>query len=138
MIDFVRMRLLIRQTKKAKFEVEKAQARATLSGVQYSSMPKGGNSGDKMQRDVITMTEVKDAYRQIINELASMQQELRPYVDSLDDVDQRAVMRLRYFGCHSPQTIAQSNMLNMSRMTVYRSLCKGEDAIKQMLVLNDT
>ena len=136
MIDFLRMRKLIRQVPKAAFAVEQAEARATCGAITYSDMPKAQGAGDKLERDVITVMELRAAYLEIVVELERMKKELKPYIDDLANPEQKAVMRLRYLDGQSPEVIANSSIVPMSRMTVYRALRSGEDAIRQKLVLN--
>ena len=114
--------------------LEAAKARAYGSSVQLTGMPGGSSSGDKLERDAIALMAVRDAYRETISELEQMRAELRPMIDHLDDSGERAVMRLRYMDGYSPETIAESALVPMARMTVYRHLRRGEEHIRQMQV----
>lgn len=134
MIDFVRMRELIREAPRRCYAVEAARARAYGSGVRLTGMPGGSSSGDKLERDAITIMEVEVAYLETLKELRVMQAELRPMIDRLEDAGERAVMRLRYLDGYSPDRIASSELVPMARMTVYRHLRRAEENIRRMQV----
>lgn len=132
MVDFVRMRWLIKKVPKLNFDIERAESNATISGIGYSDMPKAQSRGDRMERSVISLSDARDAYNEVINELNGMRKELIPMIDTLEDPDARAVMRLRYIHGYSPDEIADRNIALMSRASVYRWLRKSESAITMM------
>lgn len=133
MVDFLRMRQLIRVAPSYRFRVEKAESKAYGTSVQLSDMPKGGSiAGDKLARDVINIMQLKQAYQETLDELDSMKAELQPYIDNLSDPEEKAVMRLRYLYEHSPEVIADSELVPLARRSVYNYLRRGETKIKLM------
>ena len=129
MIDFARMRELIRQVPRQCFEIQKALSAAVGGTAQISDMPRWSSSGDKLERDVISLSELRDAYAEAVDELERMRAELRPCINALDDPSERAVMRLRYMCGYSPEQIISSENLGLSRASVYRYLRSAEARI---------
>lgn len=132
MVDFARMRTLLRIVPKACFELEQLMSSAVGGTTNLSDMPKGGSSGDKLERDVIRVAELREAYQEAFDELDAMKNELQPLLRKLKDEDVRAVMRLRYLVGYSPDEIDQDGRLPMSRATIYRMLRNGEQEVKKM------
>jgi DNA-directed RNA polymerase specialized sigma24 family protein len=56
-----------------------------------------------------------------------MQRELDPLIDNLDKPDDRAVMRLRYIECYSPEDIAEA--IHRTDRSVYYYLSRAEDQL---------
>lgn len=127
MVNLYRMRILIRQTIKVRWKVEKEMARATKITTVLTGMPRGGTGHDQVSEGAIKIDEVKQAYREIIDELERMQTELDPLIDGLDNPDDRAVMRLRYIECYSPEDIADA--IHRTDRSVYYYLSRAEDTL---------
>ena len=64
-------------------------------------------NAEKVADGAIQIDEVKRAYRETLGELEQMKRELDPLIDELENPDDRAVMRLRYIECYSPEDIAE-------------------------------
>lgn len=134
MIDFLRMRVLIRQVPKCCFEIERLRSRAEGTQSQIiSDMPRGGSGrGDKMDRDVIDLDELESAWREAVEELQQMRDELAPLITQLDNAKERGVMRLRYMSGYTPDEIARDANIQMPRTTVHRCLEIAEEKINKM------
>ena len=124
MVNLYRMRALQRYTIKARWKVEKEMARATKITTVLTGMPRG-NGSDQVAEGAIKIDEVKQAYREVLGELEQMQRELDPLIDSLENPDDRAVMRLRYIECYSPEDIAEA--IHRTDRSVYYYLSRAED-----------
>ena len=127
MINLYRMRTLMRYTIKARWKVEKEMARATKITAILTGMPRGGAGKDQVADGAIKIDEVKQAYREVLGELEQMQRELDPLIDSMDNPDDRAVMRLRYIECYSPEDIAEA--IHRTDRYVYYYLSRAEDLL---------
>ena len=127
MINLYRMRTLMRYTIKARWKVEKEMARATKITAILTGMPRGGAGKDQVADGAIKIDEVKQAYREVLGELEQMQRELDPLIDSMDNPDDRAVMRLRYIECYSPEDIAEA--IHRTDRSVYYYLSRAEDLL---------
>lgn len=127
MINLYRMRQLMRYTIKARWKVEKEMARATKITAVLTGMPHGGAGHDQVAEGAIKIDEVKAAYRETLGELEQMQRELDPLIDDLDNPDDRAVMRLRYIECCSPEDIAEA--IHRTDRSVYYYLSRAEDQL---------
>lgn len=129
MINFYRMRYLMDRVPKLLWDTERAEANATRITSNITGMPKGG-SMNRQEDSYITLAEVRDAYREANEELTTMLAELMPQIDALDDVDEKAVMRLRYLQGRKPDEIAI--MLGKSRRGVYYFLTRAERKINRI------
>ncbi len=127
MVNLYRMRQLMRYTIKARWKVEKEIARATKITAVLTGMPHGGAGHDQVAEGAIKIDEVKAAYRETLGELEQMQRELDPLIDNLDKPDDRAVMRLRYIECYSPEDIAEA--IHRTDRSVYYYLSRAEDQL---------
>ena len=127
MVNLYRMRQLMRYTIKARWKVEKEIARATKITAVLTGMPHGGAGHDQVAEGAIKIDEVKAAYRETLGELEQMQRELDPLIDNLDKPDDRAVMRLRYIECYSPEDIAEA--IYRTDRSVYYYLSRAEDQL---------
>lgn len=125
MVNLYRMRVLQRYTIKARWKVEKEMARATKITTVLTGMPRGGGGHDQVADGAIKVDEVKAAYREVLGELEQMQRELDPLIDKLENPDDRAVMRLRYIECYSPEDIAEA--IHRTSRSVYYYISRAED-----------
>ena len=127
MVNLCRMRWLMRVTIKARWKVEKEMAKATKITTILTGMPHGGGTHDQVSDGAIKVDAVKQAYREVLGELEQMQKELDPLIDHLDNPDDRAVMRLRYIECYSPEDIAEA--IHRTDRSVYYYLSRAEDRL---------
>ena len=127
MINLFRMRQLLRQTVKVQWRIEQEEARATKITTLLTGMPRGGGQHDQVQDGAIRVAELKDAYREIMEELETAQAALDPLISKLDDADDRAVMRLRYIKGFSPEDIAEA--IHRTDRSVYYYLSRAEDQL---------
>ena len=127
MVNLYQMRQLMRQTIKVRWKVEKEMARATKITTVLTGMPRGGGGSDQVADGAIRVDEVKAAYRAVLEELERMQRELDPLIDTLDNPDDRAVMRLRYIEGYSPEDIAEA--IHRTDRSVYYYLSRAEDQL---------
>lgn len=127
MVNLFRMRQLMRYTIKARWKVEKEMARATKMTAIITGMPHGGAGHDQVADGAVQIDEVKRAYRETLAELERMMGELDPLIDTLDNPDDRAVMRLRYIECYSPEDIAEA--IHRTDRSVYYYLSRAEDQL---------
>ena len=127
MVNLYRMRQLMRYTITARWKVEKEMAKATRITTQLTGMPRGGAGHDQVADGVILIDAVKQAYRETLEELEQMQRELDPLIDTLENPDDRAVMRLRYIECYSPEDIAEA--IHRTDRSVYYYISRAEDQL---------
>ena len=127
MVNLYRMRQLMRYTIKARWKVEKEIARATKITATLTGMPRGGADHDQVADGAVQIDAVKRAYRETLEELEQMQRELDPLIDTLDNPDDRAVMRLRYIEGYSPEDIAEA--IHRTDRSVYYYISRAEDQL---------
>ena len=127
MINLFRMRQLLRQTVKVQWRIEQEEARATKITTLLTGMPRGGGQHDQVQDGAIRVAELRDAYREIMEELETAQAALDPLISNLEDADDRAVMRLRYIKGFSPEDIAEA--IHRTDRSVYYYLSRAEDQL---------
>ena len=127
MVDLFKMRMLIRRDVKVRWRLEQEEARATKITTRLTGMPRGGKQSNQVEEGAIKISELKEAYGEILSELRMMQQELDPLISSLDNPDDRAVMRLRYIKGFSPEDIAEA--IHRTPRSIYYYLARAEDQL---------
>lgn len=127
MINLYRMRQLLRQTVKVQWRIEQEEARATKITTVLTGLPRGGSQHDQVQDGAIKIAELKDAYREIMEEIEAAQAALDPLISLLENADDRAVMRLRYIKGFSPEDIAEA--IHRTDRSVYYYLSRAEDQL---------
>lgn len=127
MIDFIRMRYLIRKLPRLDWKVAQKQADATRVTSSITGMPRGGGGVNRSGDAIIALMAAKDAYREVFEELEAMRQELEPMIDQLEDPDEKAAMRMRYLHGLSPEEIART--IHRSDRIVYVYLKRAEKKI---------
>lgn len=128
MVNLYRMRMLMsRKTVKLLWRIEQEQARATKITTVMTGMPRGSGGHDQVADGAIKITELKEAYSDTIAELEIMRQELLPLINTLDDVDLRAAMLLRYIKGRRPEEIADA--ISLADRTIYRYLLRAENEL---------
>lgn len=126
MIDFKRMRWLINKLPKIRWSVELKAANATRITATITGMPRGGG-GNRQENAYIALADATDAYHEALEELEAMRAELEPLVDALTDIDERAVMRMRYMKGYKPEEIAET--IHRTDRSVYIYLKRAERKI---------
>lgn len=127
MVNLYRMRQLIRQTVKVQWKLEQEEARATKITTILTGMPRGGGNHDQVQEGAIKLAELKEAYRETIGALEEMRRIIDPMISTLENADDRAVMRLRYIKGFSPEDIAEA--IHRTDRSVYYYLSRAEDQL---------
>ena len=129
-INLYRMRILMRKTLKVQWRIEQEEAKATKITTVLTGMPRGGAGRDQVSDGAINISEIKAAYHEVLDELQTMRSELDPLISSLDNPDDRAVMRLRYINGFSPEDIAEA--IHRTDRSIYYYLSRAEDQLARM------
>lgn len=130
MVKLSRMRQLIRQIPPMVFNLNRAEANATKITSVITGMPRGSDNHSKVEDGAILIASLREAYIEAFDELNAMQDELEPLIDTLDDADCIAAMRLRYIMRFKPEEVAGDQYRDVR--TVYRYLRKAEAQLIQM------
>ena len=130
MINLYRMRKLIRDTVKLQWKVEQERANATKITTAMTGMPRGSDNHSRVEDGVIKITDVTDAYREVVTELEAMRSELDPLISTLENADDRDVMRLRYIKGFSSEDIAEA--IHRTDRSIYYYLSRAEDQLARM------
>lgn len=128
MVNLYRMRQLMnRKTVSILWQIEQEQAKATKVTTVLTGMPRGGGQHDQVSSGAIKLAELKEVYSELITELETMRNELAPLIDTLDNIELRAAMRLRYLKGYKPEQIADA--ICLADRTIYRYLVKAENEL---------
>ena len=127
MVNLYRMRQEMRKTLKVQWKIEQEEAKATKTTTVITGMPHGGGGHDQVADGVINILDIKAAYREVLESLERMRKELDPLIDSLDNPDDRAVMRLRYIKGFSPEDIAEA--IHRTDRSIYYYLSRAEEQL---------
>ena len=128
MVNLYRMRQLMnRRSTRILWEIEKEQARATKITTVLTGMPRSGGNHDQVQDGAVKLVELKEAYGELMMELDQMREELKPLIDTIENEDLRAAMRLRYINGKRPEDIADA--ICLADRTIYRYLVRAENEL---------
>ena len=127
MVNLYRMRQEMRKTLKVQWKIEQEEAKATKTTTVITGMPHGGGGHDQVAEGAINILDIKAAYREVLESLERMRKELDPLIDSLDNPDDRAVMRLRYIKGFSPEDIAEA--IHRTDRSIYYYLSRAEEQL---------
>ena len=130
MVNFYRMRRLIRDTVKLQWKVEQERAKATKITAVITGMPRGTDNHSKVEDGAVRIADIVAAYSEVMGELESMRTELDPMISSLDNADDRAAMRLRYINGYSADDIGDA--INRTERSIYYYLRRAEDQLARM------
>lgn len=133
MTDLSRMRKLMRQLPRKLRAIDDAMARATNITPSLSGMPHGSGVHSKVEDGALDVTAARDAYRELLVQLAEMRGELEPYIDRIEDVSIRVCMRLRYIQGLSVYDQQFTNTACLCERVCYRKLEKGEALVEKMM-----
>ena len=128
MIDFIRMRKLMRDLPNIEWDLARLNANATRVTSYITGMPRSGG-GNHQEDAYIALADATDAYRAALTELEEMREELDPMIDMLDDINDQGIMRMRYIKGYRPDEIAA--ILEMTRRNVYYHLSHSERIINR-------
>ena len=127
MIILCRMRRLIKQIPPMLWDIKLAEANATKITATITGMPRGSDNHSKVEDGAIKISALKDAYAEVIDELDVMRKQLEPLIDTLEDPDDRAVMRLRYINGFRPEEFAHERY--RTARSIYYYLKRAEDEL---------
>ena len=131
MVNLTKMRMLIRHEQRLMRRKDRIFANATKVTTVLTGMPHGGN-GNKSQVETgaIELAEVEESYREVLNELNTMREELEGMLVQLDDPDDIGIMRLRYIVGHYPEEIP--DLVNLSRRAMFYHLSGAEKKLMRL------
>ena len=124
MVNLSRMRTLIGYERRLKLRYMKKLSDATKITTQLTGMPRGSGNHSQVESGAIELAEVEEAYKEVFEELGQMRIELAPLIDTLDNDDDRGVLRLRYIDGWDLQQIPEAVCL--SERAMFYHLAGGE------------
>ena len=127
MVNLYQMRKLIRDTVKLQWKAEQERAKATKITATITGMPRGSDNHSKVEDGAIRIADIVKAYSEVLAELEQMRTELDPLITTLDNADDRAVMRLRYIHGFSSEDIAEA--IHRTDRSIYYYLSRAEDQL---------
>lgn len=130
MVDLKRMRVLMQTMPSILWEIEQKEANATRVTSPITGMVYSHNGSNRQEEANIMLISVRDAYREAVEELENLREQLKPLLPRLEDDTERAIIRLRYIYGYDPQKIAQA--VSYHPRTVLRKLNSAEQKLMQM------
>lgn len=128
MIDFARMRELIRQEERLRWAIEKQTAKATKITASFSATGGGsGKTGSQVEEGAIMLAALKDEHSETERELQELQGQLKHAMKMIRNGVYRSAIGLRYLpwkdergrthNGHTQQAIADVLGYDRSRIT---------------------
>jgi DNA-directed RNA polymerase specialized sigma24 family protein len=126
---FERMRWLMGRIPHARAQLRRAYSRATRITPILSDMPRGGSNESQVERGYQLIEAAQTCLDELLAELRELQDAIRPYIDHLDDLEQRAI-RMRYLECRSVREISVRTAY--SDTYLFRVLKRAEQKVDEM------
>lgn len=130
MVNLSRMRVLISLERRLQFRYQKKLSSVTRITTQLTGMPHGSGVHSKVEDGAIELAEVEEAYREVLEDLQIMRDELEQLLPSLDNPDDIGIMRLRYIIGRCPEDIPDE--VNLSRRAMFYHLAGAERKLARM------
>lgn len=130
MVNLSRMRILIGLERRLQFRYQKKLANATRITSHLTGMPRGSGNHSQVEDGAIELAEVEEAYREVLDELKQMRNELEELLHSLDNPDDIGIMRLRYVEGIPLQRIPE--IVNLSERAMFYHLSGAEKKLTRM------
>ena len=132
MIDFGRMKELIRKEDHMKMAIARERAKAERITAALSNDGGGGggrSTSSRVEDGAVALTILQEEYKPIAEELEAQRKELKRYLRRLDDL-QRTCMRMRYIKGLSCARVAEATYY--SRDHIYHTITAAENRINEM------
>ena len=130
MVNLTRMRVLISYERRLRFKYQKKLASATKVTTQLTGMPRGSGNHSQVEDGAIELAEVEEAYRELLDELKGMRDELAKLLKCLDNPDDIGIMRLRYIDGMDLMAIPAA--VNLSERAMFYHLSGAERKLIRM------
>ena len=133
MINFVRMRKLIKAEEQTRWALEKAKSRAEKITISISKSGGGGESfrkGSRVEEGAIAISVLREEYQRISDELEGQREELKGLMKKIRTEKYRLeklCLKMRYLKGLRARTIAEA--LNYSEPYIFEKLGSGERLI---------
>lgn len=127
MVNFTRMRTLMRRISTAESNVRKAWSVATKCTQTFSDMPGGGQRESQVERGGDLHMEAVAVLRALRRELKAQQEELRALLPSIEDENAREALEMRYIEGKSVIGVAVAT--GYSKRHAIRKIKDGEMAV---------
>lgn len=127
MVNFQRIRQLNQQKNDLGWRIIKMEARATKSTTTITGMPRSGGTGNRMEKIIVEIATIKEAYIGICDELNKMQADLEKAMKVINNPMVRVSVHMRYIRGCKIREICET--LNYSDRQVIRFLKQGESEI---------
>ena len=117
MIDFGRMRELIRKDEHMRMAIERERAKAERITSSFSKSGGGGSRwmSSRVEEGAVALTILQDEHKPIADELEAQRKELRRYMRKLDDL-QRTCLRMRYMEGISCARVAEATFYSVDHI----------------------
>lgn len=130
MIDFRRMRQLIKVEERLRWAIIREEAKATkiTTTLSKSGGSRGGTTSKKVEEGAIAIVILKDEHASTEKELKQQRSELRSQLRYLNEI-QRTIMKMRYMQGIGCRDIARA--MNYSDDHVYHTVMAAERLISE-------
>lgn len=106
MINLSEMNRIINKAGKILEAIEKAEEHATSTTKAPTDMPHTTRRISLVEEGAVSIADLEAAYSEAVEIVQAMRRELAEMIEELPDIDDRAIMRLRYLKGYKPNAIA--------------------------------
>ena len=129
-INLYNMRRMIRETSRLRWKIAQERSRAEKATATLNGMSRSRSFSSRVEDGAILIAELTELYAERSAKLKEMQQALDILIDSLENTEDRTIMRLRYIRGIQTEQIAD-HIYMTDRMVSY-ILSRSEKALARM------
>ena len=129
-INFSSMRRMMRDMDRIEWRILREKEHANGMKAEIALGPKRRWHISHIEESAVRMCDLDAAYAEVTERLGEMRKELAPLIWSLENANDRAVMRLRYIQGYKPEDI--SDAIYLTERMIYYILSRAERQLARM------
>ena len=119
MVNLSEMSRIIKSADKVLEAIDRAEELATRTTRHIDGIPRAGRRSSLVEIGAVKAADLEEAYEETVQKVQAMRSELAVMIESLPNIDDRAIMRLRYIKGYTPERIAEG-VFRSERSVFYR------------------
>ena len=124
MVNLAEMYRNIQQAEGILEEIEKARLAATRSTALPDGLPHTQGTSSKVETGAVKIAMLEEQHAALLEQIRQEKAELSEMIDTLEDIDEKGILRLRYLNGRKPEIIAE--WVGLSIRSVFSKLKSGK------------
>lgn len=111
-------------------EIEKVKHTATSPTTALDGLPHARSYTSRVEAAAVKITALEEKYSALLEQIRQDKEELSGMIKTLGDIDDKAIMRLRFIGQYKPEVIAPA--VGLCIRSVYSHLESGKKELEKL------